>query len=350
MILEIVWSHVSSPSGYRDGVYSVCVSSGIVYAVGFDELLGYGKQRYRVEGVDVRDGHVVAKWVDDKGYHIASIYSCVSVGDRIYVFGATDKFWSIIMFDKFLNPVKRIDMEKPYVLPFSAVAIGKNIYVAGVEITSTRSTAIHVSKISADDLSIVNNYSSNPKESGAGVYAAAYNKKIKQIVVGGFDKLDGVSNWRIEYLTEDLRTIKTIRPSVKGCITGLTLDADGTIYATGRNRIAKISKEGETLNLITSPQAVKIYASQDPLPILGTNVAAATDNEAYILSSSTLSIVEAVRISRGPQILSMMIGSMDADNEKIYLASTQIATKDDWNWSILALRPRGKGFLRFFRR
>ncbi|MEM4040967.1 MAG: hypothetical protein QXM83_04010 [Ignisphaera sp.] len=348
--MEIIWSHVSSPSGYRDGVYSVCVSSGIVYAVGFDELMGYGKQRYRVEGVDARDGHMIAKWVDDKAHSFASLYSCTAVGDRIYVFGATDRFWTIMVFDKLLNPVKRVDREKPYILPFSVVNVGRYIYVAGVEITPTGSTAIHVSRISVDDLSIVNSYTSNPKDRGAGAYSIAYNKKMKQIIVGGFDKIDGVSNWRIEYLTEDLNLIKISRPSVKGSITGLALDADGFIYTAGRTRIARISREGETLNTVTSPQAVKIYTSQESLPILGTNIAVATDNEAYILTNDTLSIVEAIRLSRGPQILSMMLGSMDADNERIYLASTQIATKDDWNWTILALKPRGRGFLRLFRR
>lgn len=340
--MDIVWSRVSSASGYRDGVYSVCISGDRVYAVGFDELHGYGRKRYRIEAFRARDGAPVTRWADEKSYLAASLFVCVASDARIYAFGATEDYWSMLVFDRDLNLDRRTDIENPYVIPFSAVLADKYIYVAGTVVTPTGLTALYAVKISATDFSTVSSFVIDMKGSGAGAYAVSYNSRTKQVVVGGFDRSEGSMNWLIVYLTEDLELTRVVKPGVKGSVTGLAIDHEGFIYSVGKNRIIKLGKEGEIIAVAGTPQAVKIYTSSELKTSIGVNIATATDNEIYMLANDTLSIVDSVRLSRGPQMLTTFIGSMDADNDNIYAALTQIVTKDDWNWAIYALRSRGR--------
>ncbi|MEM1525493.1 MAG: hypothetical protein QW775_00850 [Ignisphaera sp.] len=347
--MDIVWSRMSSASGYRDGVYGVCFAEGNVYAVGFDELHGYGKKRYRIESYSVRDGVPLAKWADDKSYTIASLTSCVSARGHIYAFGASERFWSILEFDKDLNLVKRVDIDKPYLVPFSAVALDRYIYVVGTTLTSEGSTAMYVARVVIDTLSMDKSFSTDREGRGAGAYAVAYNKIANRVVVGGFDRSEGAMNWLLTFLTRDLELIKIVRPDVKGSITGLAVNPEGSIYAVSRDVVAKFGREGELIISTTSVPGVKVYSSQDPSTPISVNAVVIADNDAYVLSSDRLSIVDSTRLSRGPQILTTFIGSMDSDNDKVYVALTQVVTKDDWNWAVQALRPRGRR-LRIFGR
>lgn len=349
--MDIVWSRMLSASGYRDGVYSVCVLGGRVYAAGFDELMGAGRKRYRIEALDTASGAPLAAWADESSYPSASLFTCTGLGDRVYAFGATDRFWSILVFDRDLNLVKRVDIDTPYLAPFSAIVSDRYIYVAGTALTSTSLSALYVMKISADDLTVVKSFTTDVKGSGAGAYAVVYNKQAKQVVIGGFDRSEGAMGWLVAYLSEDLELIRVSRPGVRGSITGLAVDPSGFVYATGKSRVVKLDKEGSTVYSVGSPQGLKIYASQDLASPLGLNIALAGDNEVYVLTSDTLSVVDFVRLSKGPQVLTSFIGSMDADRDNIYLAVTQVVTKDDWNWAVYALRPRGRRFIpRLFRR
>lgn len=338
---------MSSASGYRDGVHSVCFAEGNVYAVGFDELHGYGKKRYRIESYNAIDGVPLAKWADEKSYNIASLISCTSLGGHIYAFGVSDSFWSILEFDRNLNLVRRTDIDKPYLVPFSAIAIDRYIYIAGTTLTPQGSTAAYIAMVSPDTLSVYKSFSMGREGREAGAYTIAFNKNTNRFVVGGFDKSEGAMNWLLIFLNRDLELIKIVRTNIKGSITGLAINPEGNIYAVGRSAIAKFSREGEVLTTITSIPGVKVYSAQTPSTPIGPNIVVVSDNDAYMLSSDRLSVVDSTRLSKGPQILTSFLGSMDSDNEKLYVALTQVVTKDDWNWTVMALRPRARR-LRFF--
>jgi len=345
LYLEVVWIHAPSPSGYRDAAFSVCVSGDVVYGVGFDELLGYGRQRYRIEAIASVSGRPVARWVDEKSFPVAALLSCATYGGRVYAFGTAHSFWTVLVFDRYLNLVARVDLERPRFTPFSAVAGDGYIYVAGAEVMPTGSTVLRVLKLSPDDLTVVDSYAPNLGPVDSGAYAVDYSRALKQVVVGGFDRVDGVSRWRIEYLTPNLKPIKVLRPDVRGSVTGLSAGADGATYAVGRIRVVRLSRDGEVERLVSSPPAVKVYAAQDYVPSLGANVAVAATDEVYVLDGKSLSVVDGTRITRGPQVASMMVGSMVADSEKIYVAATAVAGFS-WGWIVAALRPKRRGIFR----
>ena len=342
--MEVVWVHAPIQSGYRDAAFSVCVSGDVVYAVGFDELLGYGKQRYRVESLTSRDGLPIARWTDEDVHPLATLLSCTTYGDRVYVFGLTNRFWSALIFDRYLKLARRVDSENPRFTPFSAVAGEGYIYVAGAELTPA-GTALRVLKLAPDDLAVVGSYTPNLGSANSGAYAVDYSRTLKQVVVGGFDRIDGISKWRVEYLTPDLEPVKVVRPDIKGSVTGLSAGADGSVYAVGKTRVVKLSRDGEVVRSVSSPPAVKVYAAQEHAPSLGANVAAAATDEVYVLDGRSLSVVDGARISRGPQVASMMVGSMAVNSEKIYVAATAVAGPT-WGWIVAALRPRRRGIFR----
>lgn len=338
--MDIIWSRVSSASSYKDGVFSVCVYGDRVYAVGFDEYCGPGKRRYRVEVYGSRDGTPIARWADEKCYSIASLTACAVAKGNIYVFGATENFWTALAFDRDLNLVKRVDRERPLIVPFSATVLGDYIYLAGTGYTQHGSTSMYVAKVSPDDLSIVKEFSTDIRGAGAGAYAVTCSRTTKRIVLGGYDRTEGVMNWLVAFLTEDLEPVRFSRPGIRGCIMGLAIDSKDFIYAVSRGKAAKLGREGDVLISSTSLQGVKAYASQDQPQSIGTNVVIALDNEVHVVTSDNLSVVDSARLSKGPQMLTAFPGSMDADANNIYIALTQIVTRDDWNWAIIALRPR----------
>ena len=342
--MEVVWVHAPIQSGYRDAAFSVCVSGDVVYAVGFDELLGYGRQRYRVEALTSRDGLPIARWTDEDVHPLATLLSCTTYGDRVYVFGLTHRFWSALIFDRYLKLVRRVDFEKPRFTPFSATVGEGYVYVAGAELTPA-GTALRVLKLAPDDLAVVGSYAPNLGSANSGAYAVDYGRTLKQVVVGGFDRIDGVSRWRVEYLTPDLEPVKVVRPDIKGSVTGLSAGADGSVYAVGKTRVVKLGRDGEVVRSVSSPPAVKVYAAQEHAPSLGANVAAAATDEVYVLDGRSLSVVDGARISRGPQVTSMMVGSMAVDSEKIYVAATAVAGPT-WGWIVAALRPRRRGIFK----
>jgi len=342
--VEVGWVYSPSSSSYRDAAFSVCVSGDVVYAVGFDELLGYGRQRYRVEALTSRDGLPIARWTDEDTHPLAALLSCTIYGDRVYVFGLTHRFWSALVFDRYLKLIKRVDFESPRFAPFSATVGEGYVYVAGTELTPA-GTALRVLKLAPEDLAVVDSYAPNLGPADSGAYAVDYSSTLKQLVVGGFDKLEGVSRWRVEYLTPNLEPVRVVRPDIKGSVTGLSAGADGSVYAVGKTRVVKLSRDGVVERSASSPPAVKVYAAKDYVPSLGGNVAAAVTDEVYVLDGRSLSVVDGARISRGPQVASMMVGSMAADSEKIYVAATSVAGPM-WSWVVAALRPRRRGIFR----
>uniref|UniRef100_A0A7C2V9Z3 WD40 repeat domain-containing protein n=1 Tax=Ignisphaera aggregans TaxID=334771 RepID=A0A7C2V9Z3_9CREN len=349
--MDIVWSRVSSGSGYRDGVFGVCVYEDRVYAAGFDELYGLGRKRFRIEAYSARDGTPLARWADERSHVVASLTSCAVLDGRVYAFGVASGFWSILVFDRDLGLVKRLDVEKPFVVPSAAMVHGGYVYVAGVAPSASGLSSMFVARLAPDDLSIEKSFSVDMRGFGAGAYAIAFSSDAKRIVVGGFDRVEGSTGWLVVFLTEDLELIKVARPGIRGSITGLAVGADGSIYAVNRSRTARLGKDGEMIASTSAIQGVKVYAHPEEHPVLGSNIVVVSDNEAYLLSGDSLSIVDSVRLSRGPQILTAFTGSMAVDSSNVYVAATQVVTKDDWNWVVMALRPRGRGVIsRFFRR
>jgi hypothetical protein len=350
LFLEVVWSRIVSVSGFRDGVFGVCVAGDRVYAVGFDELHGLGRKRFRLGSYRSSDGTPIASWADEKSYPIASLISCTYVKGYIYAFGVTDKFWSILVFDRDLNLVKRVDIDKPYVTPFSAIVIDNNLYVVGTAVTGIDVNAVYVARISPDILSIEKTFVTDREGRGAGAYTITYNRVTDRIAIGGYDRVEGSMNWLVVFLTKDLDLIKIVRPSVKGAITGLSTNPEGAMYAVDRGNVIKLGKEGELLLTSTLIQGVKVYSSQIGTSSIGLNAVIALDNNVFYISNDDLSIIDSVRLSRGPQMLTTFVGSMDSDNDKVYLGLTQVVTKDDWNWVVVALRPRARRRFRLFGR
>ena len=343
-MIRVEWLSTSNPGPYRDSAYSCCVLGDTLYVVGFDEANGFGVQRYRVEARRVRDGSLKRVWVDEKAHRFASLFTCVTLGNRIYVAGATDSFWSIIAFDEELNAVARRDFDKPRFIPYSMDTDGRVIYVAGAEIAG-ESYAIHVEALSPDDLTPVATYTSNPMGRGAAAYSIAYDYVTNRVVLGGFDNVDGYRRWRIEILDKDLSLIRVCRPDVAGSVTGVAIGLNNAVYAVGRNAVAKLDIDGVVQKIDRARGGSRVVSSSGSPP-LGRRVAIATDNNIYIMDEN-LNLVDATRLPRGAEIIAVTQGRIAYDNKKLYIAATQIISDNDWAWAIAAVNPSPKRFRLF---
>ncbi|MEM2025637.1 MAG: hypothetical protein QXW94_05035 [Desulfurococcaceae archaeon] len=348
--MEQSWRKELNISKYRDGVYSVCVSGDRVYAVGFDESLGLGIKRYRAEAFNTRNGDRVASWADDQGHHFASLFTCRSSGNYIYAFGATEGFWSAIAFNKDLQVVKRADFENPYLMPFSCLFVDKHIYIAGTFFGPEVRTSASFVKLNSENLSIINGaeFETDILESGA--YALAYSSGNKYIVAGGFTRTRSSIEWYIQLLDENLKFLDTIKPSVKGTITGIAVDLDGFIYAVDGYRVAKLDSKGKLIQSVDKPSGTKILASEGRDSPLSGNIAVASNEGVYLLSRDKLSVVDSWKLSTtGAKALSPLLGSMGFDQSNLYLPLVQIESDTKWNWVVLALKPKSRGiFTRIF--
>lgn len=340
--MSIAWSRVSSVSGFRDGVFGVCVSSGRVFAVGFDEVLGLGLTRYRVEAYSVNKGETLAVWADSEGYSQATLLTCSASSGGLYVAGATGKFWSILLLDKNLNLARRVDYSEPYFLPFSMVSVDDYLYIAGSTVKPSGSRSVLVVKVDARDLKIVESREVSLNNADSGAYSIAYDGKTSQLVVGGFVEIGEGFEWLILFMDRDLESKITLKPGFKGVVTSLTVDYDGYIYVADGSRVVKLSEKGEALVVNNDVPGVKVKAPWSKNTLLESNIAVASSSKLYLLSKDTLKITRSIKYSNSNQLVVNNIGSIDLDNEKLYVALTQVTERNKWNWVIVALNLKEK--------
>lgn len=331
--MDIAWSQVSATSGYRSSAFSACVLGDRVFVVGFDESLGLGARRFRVEAYSAGSGKPLVSWSDEAGYPFASLTTCCVSGDRVYVAGATSRHWSVIAFNRDLGVVGRVDFEKPKVTPFSATAVGNSLYVVGVVTVREGATAAYVAKISLRDLSLEGEFTYTP---GTGAYAVVYSKKTRVLVVGGF--VGG--EWFLFSLDQDLKPLGSVKPGFRGSVLGLTVDPAGLLYAVDGYRVVKLSERGDVLASLNIP-AVKVHASQEETSPLGKHVAIATSSDFHLVRSSDMATVDSAKLTR-EQALVALPGNMDTDNKHVYLALTQVTAVEKWEWVVYALRLRAR--------
>lgn len=351
--MEIAWSRVLSPSSYRDCVFGLCVSTDRIFVVGSDEHHGPGKMRYRAMTIRAGDGSTISTWVDDKTYPFASLLTCMSYGDTIYALGATSEFWSILVFNKNLELLGRIDIDNPRVVPFSAFARYKYtdlyLYVAGTAFSPDGSTSAYVAKISAIGLATLGSIAISADSTSSGAYAVSYNNATKQIVVGGYVKTDRGLEWLIAFLNEDLKPLKVVKPGILGSIMGISIDADGYIYAIDNKSLAKISPDGKVESTIVLPSPSKIYTTQDKASPLAPYVIVATENNIRVFSRTDLSDVATIRLFKELHLIMPYPGPMDSIGDSLYVGLTRAESDSKYNWFILKLAPKSRRFALFGR-
>jgi hypothetical protein len=347
-VARVVWVAESNPSPYRDGTYSCCLCGALrdaVVAVGFDEVMGVGRQRYRVEMRSVENGYLLDKWVDEKVYRVAALYSCVSARGGVYAVGATEGFWSVIVFDRELSVVMRRDFDRPRFIPYAVDTDGNNLFIAGIELTGTGLYTIHVEMLSLDDLTPIAKYTSNPRERGGAAYTIKYNSETKQILIGGFDNVEGFRGYRVEVLDRNLALVAVVRPGLRGAVASVSPGPQGGFYAVGRSGAAKIGRDGSVLTTTTSRTGMKVVYSATPP--LNKKVAIIADNTIHLLDEN-LGVVESTRVTRGTEILSIAAqGNVAMDNRNLYIALTQVFSDADWGWSVMAVNPSPRRFRLF---
>ncbi|MEM0099717.1 MAG: hypothetical protein QXV54_02935 [Desulfurococcaceae archaeon] len=348
--MSIDWSRVYSASGFRDGVFSVCASSGMVYAVGFDEVPGPGLMRYRVESYRASSGERAGAWSDEKGYPYATLSSCSVLGDKLYVAGATSGFWSILEFNKDLKLGRRADFNEPCFNPFSMIALDNYLYLAGVLIENGYGKSIYVAKIDLSDLIMVKSREIKLNSSSTGAYVIEYDVKTNQLVLGGFTESNGEPEWLILYLSRELEPLKYLRPGFRNAITGLAVDYDGYIYAVDGARVVKLTVDGKVLAVSDNTPGVKIYAEKSKASPLRQYVIVASNDSIYILASRDLKTIASLKLpSEKP--LQANPGRISSESNHVYLALTQIASRNNWNWAVYALGIKPQGlFARIFRK
>jgi len=333
-MVSTIWSVSSNPSRYRDGVSGICLLGNNIYVVGFSETISLGVQRYRVESRRKSDGSIINSWISDESYRYGSLYSCIAMGSKIYVAGASIGFWNLYEFSPELGLIDHRRFEESFI-PFSMAFNGRDIYIAGVYTSEEEARII---KVSADDLGIRAVYRSLKKPSM--FYSIAYNEMSRRIVAVGCDSSDGFYRWRIEVLTPELDLVRVIRPDFRGCATGISIDINGDIYIVGRRGILKLSEEGRTIAENRRLGGVEIYAPRQTGTSLGSNIVVIDHNTIHILDNTKLRIRESIRIARGLEAIAFSHNSLVYDGTYLYIAGTESSSPEDWNWIIMAIDPR----------
>ncbi|MEM4717391.1 MAG: hypothetical protein QXE81_01355 [Desulfurococcaceae archaeon] len=351
--MEITWSRVLSHSSYKDCVFSLCVSTDRLFVVGSDEHHGPGKMRYRAMAIRAIDGSDISTWVDDKTYPFASLLTCTSYGDIIYALGATNEFWSILVFNRNLELLRRVDIDNPRIIPFSTFTLYKYtdlyLYVAGTSVSADGSTNAYVAKISAMSLAIVGSASITADSISSGACAIGFNNATKQVVIGGFVKTDKGLEWLITFLNEDLKPLKIVKPGIPGSITSISIDPSGYIYAIDYKTLARITPDGRVESTIPLPSPSKIYTTQDKASPLAPYVIVVTENNIRVFSRTDLSEITTIRLFKEPHLIMPYPGSMDSVGDSLYVGLTRAESDTKYSWFILRLAPRSRRFTLFGR-
>lgn len=342
--MEIEWSRRITISEYRDGVHSVCALDGRVYAVGFDESQGVGRMRYSARALRSKDGKITASWSDERSHSFASLLACSSNGGKVYAFGATESFWTAVTFGEDLKLLRRADIGKPYLIPFSSLILSKFIYVAGTSIEGGGRTSACIVKLRLDDLSVVKAVEVKVNGLASGAYGLARGRG-GSIVAGGFVRVGNSLEWALAVLGEDLEVLSARRLGVRGAITGLAADSDGFLYVVDGHRVAKLDPEGKVVLMSDSVSGVKVYVPLGVGHPWDRNVVVASSSNFYVLTGRTLSVLDSISVGGRGRAYQALIGSIDADYHRIYVPLTEVESESKWNWAIFALRPGARGLL-----
>ncbi|ADM28482.1 hypothetical protein Igag_1685 [Ignisphaera aggregans DSM 17230] len=334
-MVSIIWSVSSNPSRYRDGVSGICLLGDNIYVVGFSEPVSLGVQRYRVESRRKSDGSIINSWISDESYRYGSLYSCIAMGSRIYVAGASIGFWDLYEFSPELGLIDHRRFEESFI-PFSMASNGRDIYIAGTYIGEVYEA--RVIRISTPGLEISAIYRSLSKPSS--FYGVVYSESSKRVVVGGYDSADGFQKWRIEFLSPELEVERVIRPDVRGCITGVSVGIDGDIYVVGRMGVMRLSGGGRIIAENRRIGGIEIYTPKTLGTSLGDNIAVIDHNTIHILDRNNLETRETIRIARGLEIIAFPYNSPVYDGTYLYVAGTESSSPENWNWIIMAIDPR----------
>lgn len=350
--MKIAWSQTLSFSKYRDLASGLCLGTDRLYIVGSDEHGGPGKMRYRCISMKMTDGTVISEWTDGKTNPFAVLLSCVTLGEAIYALGATNEYWSILVFNKNLELLKRVDIKDPRIIPFSAFTLHRypNIYLytGGIQISSDGFPKMHVAKISATNLDIVDSTTIDAGGLESGAYAAIYVNASKQIVVGGYVKTEKGIEWLLALLTEDLKPVKIVKPGFPGSITGLAADQDGNVYAIDNKRIAKISPDGRVVSTLNLSNPVKVYATQDKSSPLAPYILTITENALHLIPRDDFSKIVTLKLVKENQLLVPYTGPVDSVNDSLYFALTRLEPDGKLNWYVtkITIEPKKIRFAR----
>ena len=248
---RVVWSRTSNPSNSWDIAYAVCEKNEYIYVIGVDQRQDYhAGYEIHVEKRFKNDGELIKVWI-----HKLSIsdivYDCMIVGDYLYIVGSSniegDRSWLILAVDLGLNSVIHVFSnlsDKPDVA-MAVSAYGDYLYVGGVDMLGG-DCKWRIEKRSLEDLSLIDEYTSNPTDLCDIIFDVKVNPITGDIWVIGYEALRcRKCVARLEILDSDLELVKVLRPFT-GCFKqSLAFDFEGNAYVSGVN-VLKFSRVGET--------------------------------------------------------------------------------------------------------
>jgi len=252
---RISWVKVSNPSNGWDIAYAVCEKREYVYVVGVEQHLS--QYRIRVEKRLKINGEIVKVWVHSFSAS-DTIHDCLIVGDFLYLVGSSyidkDRAWIILAVDLDLKNFKYI-LSNPSENPDIALAISSyqdHLYIGGVEMLRG-DCRWRIEKRSLKDLSLVQEYVSNPTNSCDVIFDVKINPATNDVWVIGYEalrcrKCDG----RLEILNSNLKLVRILKPFT-GCFKqSLVFNHEGDAFISGVN-ILKYDKDGENVSISSIP-------------------------------------------------------------------------------------------------
>ncbi len=251
----VSWVKVSNPSNGWDIAYAVCEKREYLYVVGIEQHLN--QYKIRVEKRLKSNGEIVNVWVHN--FSVSdTIYDCLIVGDFLYLVGSSymdkDRAWIILAVDLDFKNVKHV-LSNPSENPDIALAVSSyqdHLYVGGVEMLGG-DCRWRVEKRSLKDLSLAQEYISNPTNSCDVIFDVKINPATGDVWVIGYEalrcrKCDG----RLEILDSNFKLLRILKPFT-GCFKqSLTFNHEGSAFISGVN-ILKYSKDGENIFISSIP-------------------------------------------------------------------------------------------------
>lgn len=323
--MPIEWSRFLKLSEYRDYAYGMCAFEDKLFIVGMDEARGLGRMRYRIYVLSTDDGTKISEWGDDSSYSYAMLTSCSSIGGYLYVTGVTSKFWSAMVFDRYMRLVLRRDYIDPRVVPQTILSTERGperIYVAGTELSRDKTTSIYIIELAKENLEVANSLPIKINGASCGCYSGEYNPATDEIVLGGYVKTDEGLEWLLVYIDKDLKSTRTYMPGIKGSIISITIDDEGYIYAVDGINMAKIDPAGRILTRTTIPSALSVKYMRDKTTERSSRVAVISGNEIILLNKDTLREFNRMYyIEEGASYI-ILSSTMTTVGNNIYIAST----------------------------
>lgn len=327
-------------SDFRDCVMSACTSNNKLFLVGSDESKGIGRRRYRVVSLSTNSGDLINEWVDERYSRYAMLTSCISVKDKLYVSGITNRSWSIILFDEDLDIISRREFVDPYLISSSVVAIDESedsLFIIGTELSPDMLTSAYVARLSPRNLETLDKKLIRISNASIGCYSAVYDDSMKKIILGCYIKTIKGPKWLLIVLGKNLDLLTITALEIDGLVIDGAIDREGYVYMVDGNQLVKFNNRGQVQAKIQIPLASRVKYIHSLNVSAFSKIAVIADKEIIVLSGSDMRELDRTQFIEDKTLYLPYPSAIATRNDELYIASTVAKTHREYDWIVTKL-------------